>query len=107
MIDSIYNLLQQRISFFILLLGEKPEPACMDILSDLAQVCARFTELTKEGDGLRGCTVLEPTLLGDVQARYPVACFNMGPSGMSLDESRQPTVRYVEKRGFRFYMKRD
>lgn len=72
--------------------GSKPAPACMDLLSNLAQVCARFTELTPEGEGLRGCTLLEPTLLGDVQAQYPVGCFRMGPFGMTLDPEREPVV---------------
>lgn len=63
----------------------KPEPACMDLLSDLAQICARFTHLVPYEDGLKGCTILEPTLLGDPQAQYPLGCFVMGPSGMRID----------------------
>ncbi|XP_046661988.1 uncharacterized protein LOC124355089 [Homalodisca vitripennis] len=77
--------------------GPKPEPACMDLLSDLAQVCARFTELKAEGDGLKGCTLLEPTLLGDAQAQYPVGCFIMGSDGMRLDPDHEPVVNVTEE----------
>ncbi|XP_069669419.1 uncharacterized protein [Periplaneta americana] len=65
--------------------GANPEPTCIDILSDLAQLCARFSDLAPTSDGLRWCLQLEPTLLGDVQAQYLVGCFRMGPDGMSVD----------------------
>ena len=57
----------------------------MDILSDLAQLCARFSDLAPTSDGLRWCLQLEPTLLGDTQAQYQVGCFRMGPEGMAVD----------------------
>lgn len=57
----------------------------MDVLSDLAQLCARFSDLAPTSDGLRWCLQLEPTLLGDVQAQYQVGCFRMGPEGMAVD----------------------
>ncbi|KAJ4437852.1 hypothetical protein ANN_13791 [Periplaneta americana] len=65
--------------------GANPDPTCIDILSDLAQLCARFSDLAPTSDGLRWCLQLEPTLLGDVQAQYLVGCFRMGPDGMSVD----------------------
>ena len=73
----------------------------MDILSSLAQVCARFSslgplleseapsdapgEVQDQGGVKRGCLQLEPTLLGDVQASYPVGCFRMTPQSMTLE----------------------
>ena len=70
---------------YILSTGANPEPSCIDILSDLAQLCARFSDLAPTSDGLRWCLQLEPTLLGDVQAQYQVGCFRMGPDGMAVD----------------------
>lgn len=65
----------------------------MDILSSLAQVCARFSSLEpleaeteSEAEAVkRGCLQLEPTLLGEVQASYSVGCFRMTPQSMSLE----------------------
>ncbi|GFG28537.1 hypothetical protein Cfor_08895 [Coptotermes formosanus] len=65
--------------------GANPEPSCIDILSDLAQLCSRFSDFAPTSDGLRWCLQLEPTLLGDVQAQYQVGCFRMGPEGMAVD----------------------
>ncbi|PNF36902.1 hypothetical protein B7P43_G08861 [Cryptotermes secundus] len=65
--------------------GANPEPSCIDMLSDLAQLCARFSDLAPTSDGLRWCLQLEPTLLGEVQTQYQVGCFRMGPEGMSVD----------------------
>ncbi|KAK3927928.1 Alpha,alpha-trehalose-phosphate synthase [UDP-forming] 1 [Frankliniella fusca] len=72
-----------------------PSQTCMDILSSLAQVCARFSSLeavTAEAEdqgeqqvGKRGCLQLEPNLLGEVQASYPVGCFRMTPTSMTLE----------------------
>ncbi|PSN41708.1 hypothetical protein C0J52_07766 [Blattella germanica] len=56
-----------------------------ELVKDLAQLCARFSDLAPTSDGLRWCLQFEPTLLGDVQAQYQVGCFRMGPSGMSVD----------------------
>ncbi|KAJ9597174.1 hypothetical protein L9F63_026934, partial [Diploptera punctata] len=65
--------------------GANPDPSCIDMLSDLAQLCARFSDLAPTSDGLRWCLQLEPTLLGEVQTQYQVGCFRMGPEGMSVD----------------------
>ncbi|GLH02334.1 Uncharacterized protein GBIM_08379, partial [Gryllus bimaculatus] len=62
--------------------GAKPPPACLDLLSDLAQLCARVGQLAPTADGLRWCLSLEPVLLGDTQVTYPLGCFRMGPQGM-------------------------
>ncbi|XP_034243675.1 uncharacterized protein LOC117646664 [Thrips palmi] len=88
-----------------------PSGTCMDILSSLAQVCARFTSLAAmapaapsaatpqaesaaegSGDGMkRGCLQLEPTLLGEVQAAYPVGCFRMTPQAMTMEPQAAPS----------------
>ena len=49
----------------------------MNLLSDLAQICARFTSV-KQSDvgGYDGCMVIEPALLGAPQATYHIGCFN-------------------------------
>jgi hypothetical protein len=57
----------------------------MNILTDLAQICARFSELTPTSDGVKGCLHLEPRLLGDSQAEYDLGCFKVGPEGMTFD----------------------
>lgn len=57
----------------------------MDLLSDLAQVCTSMKNLHNEGEGLRGCASLEPTLLGDVQEEYHLGCFTMGSAGIIPD----------------------
>lgn len=53
------------------------KPTCMNLLSDLAQICARFTSV-KQSDvgGYDGCMVIEPALLGTPQATYHIGCFN-------------------------------
>ncbi|KAL0101921.1 hypothetical protein PUN28_018465 [Cardiocondyla obscurior] len=53
------------------------KPTCMNLLSDLAQICARFTSV-KQSDvgGYDGCMVIEPALLGAPQAMYHIGCFN-------------------------------
>ncbi|KAL6258995.1 hypothetical protein P5V15_008917 [Pogonomyrmex californicus] len=53
------------------------KPTCMNLLSDLAQICARFTSV-KQSDigGYDGCMVIEPALLGAPQATYHIGCFN-------------------------------
>ncbi|KAF4529308.1 hypothetical protein B566_EDAN011402 [Ephemera danica] len=65
--------------------GPNPEPTCMNLLTDLAQICARFTELKPTSDGVRGCLNLEPRILGDSQAEYELGCFRVGPQGMHFD----------------------
>ncbi|XP_011880361.1 PREDICTED: uncharacterized protein LOC105568902 [Vollenhovia emeryi] len=53
------------------------KPTCMNLLSDLAQICARFTSV-KQSDigGYDGCMVIEPALLSTPQATYHIGCFN-------------------------------
>lgn len=48
---------------------------CMNLLSDLAQICAKFSPMKMLNQGYEGCLVVEPTLLGAPQATYPVGCF--------------------------------
>ncbi|KAJ1527100.1 hypothetical protein ONE63_008637 [Megalurothrips usitatus] len=76
-----------------------PSQTCMDILSSLAQVCARFSSLEAvqaedaSENSKRGCLQLEPNLLGEVQASYPVGCFRMTPQSMTLEpQSAAPAV---------------
>lgn len=54
--------------------GPDPEPSCLNIFAQLAQMCARFYELLPTDDGLRGCVNLEPMLLGEAQLKLPVGC---------------------------------
>ncbi|XP_037046679.1 uncharacterized protein LOC119081688 [Bradysia coprophila] len=67
--------------------GPDPAPTCLNIFTQLAQMCARFSELLPTDDGLRGCINLEPMLLGEAQLELPVGCFKMGPNGMEVIES--------------------
>lgn len=67
--------------------GPNPEPTCMALLTNLAQICARFTELEPYEDGLRSCVALEPKLLETVTSRFSLGCFTMGPQGMKLQNS--------------------
>nr|CAD7264795.1 unnamed protein product [Timema shepardi] len=78
--------------------GARPDPTCMDILSDLAQMCARFVDLAPTSDGLRWCLQIEPTLLGEVQAEYHVGCFRMDPKGMDLDPAYNSSARPAQTR---------
>ncbi|XP_003702342.2 uncharacterized protein LOC100878066 [Megachile rotundata] len=52
------------------------KPTCMNLLSDLAQICAKFTSMKPADSGYDGCLVIEPALLGTPQATYPMGCFN-------------------------------
>lgn len=58
----------------------------MNLLSELAQICARFAALKATEDGLEGCLHFEPHVLGEVTAKYHIGCFKMGPDGMVQDE---------------------
>ncbi|XP_043802582.1 uncharacterized protein LOC122720143 isoform X1 [Apis laboriosa] len=49
---------------------------CMNLLSDLAQICAKFTWIKQAEAGHDGCLVIEPALLGTPQATYQMGCFN-------------------------------
>ncbi|KAG7206800.1 hypothetical protein KM043_000710 [Ampulex compressa] len=52
------------------------KPTCMNLLSDLAQICAKFTSVKQSDAGYDGCVVIEPALLGTSQATYHMGCFN-------------------------------
>ncbi|XP_076620024.1 uncharacterized protein LOC143341183 [Colletes latitarsis] len=52
------------------------KPTCMNLLSDLAQICAKFTSIKQTDAGYDGCLVIEPALLGTPQATYRMGCFN-------------------------------
>lgn len=57
----------------------------MSLLTDLAQVCARISDLNPTADGMRGCVSMEPKLLGEATADYELGCFKVGPNGMTFD----------------------
>lgn len=76
-----------------LMKGPDPEPACLNIFAQMAQMCARFKELLPTDDGLRGCVNLEPMLLGEVQIELPVGCFRMSPSGMQIIQSSSELIK--------------
>lgn len=76
--------------------GPNPEPTCMSLLTNLAQVCARFSTLEPHEEGLRGCMALEPKLLGDVTAHFPVGCFTMGNEGMKLEPGNSTYAGLLE-----------
>lgn len=72
--------------------GPNPEPTCMPLLANFAEICARFRELVPNEEGLRGCVALEPKLLGEISSRFDIGCFKMGPEGMLLEN----TTAYTE-----------
>lgn len=63
----------------------------MNLISKVAQLCARLTELAPTSDGLRGCLQLEPTLLGESQLEFPLGCFRSGPDGMAMEPTSNDT----------------
>lgn len=73
--------------------GPDPEPTCLKVFTQLAQMCARFSELLPTDDGLRGCVQLEPMLLGEVQVELPLGCFRMGPDGMKMIKSSNDVIK--------------
>ncbi|XP_074094970.1 uncharacterized protein LOC141524791 [Cotesia typhae] len=53
------------------------KPTCMNLLSDLAQLCAKFTSIKRHDQSdYDGCLVIEPALMRSPQATYHVGCFN-------------------------------
>lgn len=76
--------------------GPNPEPTCMNLISKVAQLCARLTELAPTTDGLRGCLQLEPTLLGESQFEFPLGCFRSGPDGMTMETTKNDTASEEE-----------
>lgn len=73
--------------------GPDPAPTCLNMFAQLAQMCARFSELLPTDDGLRGCLQLEPMLLGDVQVELPLGCFRMSPKGVVLIKSSEEEIK--------------
>nr|XP_022915109.1 uncharacterized protein LOC111425363 [Onthophagus taurus] len=67
--------------------GPNPPPTCMTLVKNIAEICARFTTLEKYEDGLKGCLVIEPKVLRDIQTQIDISCFVMGPNGMKLDNN--------------------
>ncbi|XP_008485049.1 histone-lysine N-methyltransferase SETD1B-like, partial [Diaphorina citri] len=56
------------------------EPVCMNLVGDvpIAYICATLSKFKLAGDRMRGCVHLEPSILGETQARYFVGCFGQG-----------------------------
>ncbi|XP_014296018.1 uncharacterized protein LOC103580686 [Microplitis demolitor] len=53
------------------------KPTCMNLLSDLAQLCAKFTSIKRHDQSdYDGCLVIEPALMRTPQATYHIGCFN-------------------------------
>ncbi|XP_060516067.1 uncharacterized protein LOC132695677 isoform X2 [Cylas formicarius] len=67
--------------------GSKPTATCLALLTNVAEMCARFPNLEPHDDGLKGCLLLEPKLLGAVTSHFKIGCFTMGPRGMALDKT--------------------
>ncbi|KOX73644.1 hypothetical protein WN51_13722 [Melipona quadrifasciata] len=62
-------------------------PTCMNLLSDLAQICAKFTSMRQSEAGYDGCLVIEPALLGTPQATYHMGCFNFNQVVRQIEAS--------------------
>ncbi|GJQ71867.1 hypothetical protein Trydic_g15871 [Trypoxylus dichotomus] len=75
--------------------GPNPAPTCMSLLANFAEICARFSVLEPNNDGLRGCVLLEPKLLGDTQAQFDIGCFLMGNDGMKIDPNGNSTLNMI------------
>lgn len=73
--------------------GNNESATCMNILLDLAQMCARIHEISQTTEGLRACASLEPTLLGDPHDAYHLGCFDMAPHRMTLINIGPPVVK--------------
>jgi hypothetical protein len=52
----------------------------MNLVGDvpIAYICATLSKFKLAGDRMRGCVHLEPSILGETQARYFVGCFGQG-----------------------------
>lgn len=59
----------------------------MNLLSDLAQICAKFTSMRQSEAGYDGCLVIEPALLGTPQATYHMGCFNFNQVVRQIEAS--------------------
>ncbi|XP_015593885.1 uncharacterized protein LOC107267121 [Cephus cinctus] len=71
----------------IKLVNAANKPTCMNLLADLAQICARFTSVEQAASGNDGCLVIEPALLGAAQATYPIGCFKFHQAAVQQIES--------------------
>lgn len=74
----------------------------MDLFSDLAQMCTKFTQIMRVQNGIKGCLTIEPLLLGVVQSSYNVGCFNMDEPGVQQPTSESTTPRLVFSKKFKF-----
>ncbi|KAK9758940.1 protein of unknown function (DUF4773) [Popillia japonica] len=75
--------------------GPNPQPTCMTLLAKFAEICARFAILEPYQDGLKGCVLLEPKLLGDAQTQFDIGCFLMGNDGMKIDPNGNSTLNMI------------
>uniref|UniRef100_A0A146M796 DUF4773 domain-containing protein n=4 Tax=Lygus hesperus TaxID=30085 RepID=A0A146M796_LYGHE len=64
-----------------------PSMTCMDILLDLAHMCAKFSNVEVTDDGMKACASLVPSILGDAHEGFQLGCFVMGSQGMKLINS--------------------
>ncbi|XP_011300018.1 uncharacterized protein [Fopius arisanus] len=63
------------------------KPTCMNLLSDLAQLCAKFTTMKRQDSGHDGCLVVEPALMRTPQATYHMGCFNFNQGVRQIQSS--------------------
>ncbi|XP_014233365.2 phosphatidylinositol 4-kinase-like [Trichogramma pretiosum] len=75
--------------------GAAHKPTCMNLLSDLAQICAKFESMSRvqaavDEPTYNGCLVLQPALLGTPQATYPVGCFSFDHGQVRQIQSYSP-----------------
>ncbi|XP_015111972.1 uncharacterized protein LOC107037756 [Diachasma alloeum] len=79
------------------------KPTCMNLLSDLAQLCAKFTSMKHQDLGHDGCLVVEPALMRTPQATYHMGCFNFNQGvrqiQSSIVETTPPTPEDEEEEG--------
>jgi hypothetical protein len=62
----------------------------MNLLSDLAQICAEFISMkvpSQDEHSHQGCLIIQPALLGTPQATYPVGCFTFDRGQVQLVEN--------------------
>lgn len=75
--------------------GPNPPATCMSLLANFAEICAKFSLLEPHENGLRGCVLLEPKLLGDTQTQFDIGCFLMGNDGMKIDPNGNSTLNMI------------
>ncbi|XP_046628174.1 uncharacterized protein LOC124309002 [Neodiprion virginianus] len=70
---------------------------CMNLLSDLAQLCATFTTVKEAASGYDGCLAVEPELLSTTQAVYQIGCFNFNQDNIrQLDTTAAEALTTTE-----------